>query len=104
VTVKAPLGVCIIGAAMGWALVAGCLYANSPGHATDAWTQFFDLVGLYPPGLFALVMTVLTVRFAFVRRVPPGTRTIVNAVLAGLEVLVVGVLLSYAAVVFFGRT
>jgi hypothetical protein len=84
---------------MGWALVAECLWANAPAHAIFEW---FGWWVLYPFGLFAVVMTVLTVGFAFVRRVSPSIRTTVNAVLAGIEVLVLAAFLWFAAVVFFG--
>jgi integral membrane sensor domain MASE1 len=99
-TVKAPLTVCVIGAVMGWALVAECLWASDPAHAILEW---FGWWVLYPFGLFALVMTALSVRFAFVRRVRPSIGTTVNALLAGIEVLVLGASLWLAAVVFVGR-
>jgi hypothetical protein len=101
VTVKAPLAVCLTGAALGWALVAGCFFliqmdANSTSHGPDAWATLVGLLGLYPSVPFALATTVLTVIFAFARQVSPGLRTAVIVVLAPIEA-VVGLMLLLAA-------
>jgi hypothetical protein len=84
--VKAPLGICIIGAAVGWALVyllAAPLYAAPDAHGTqsDNWAPLFIYPLIVVFGGFALLMTLLTVTFAFIRRVDPAVRTL--AVLLG---------------------
>jgi hypothetical protein len=104
VTVTAPLGVCLIGAAVGWVLVAGCyalIAMDANSHGPDAWASLFGDLGLYPSVPFAVVTTVLTVIFAFLRRVPRSVRTTVVAVLAPIEALVGLALLLVAAVAFF---
>jgi hypothetical protein len=102
VRVNAPLVVCLTGAAMGWALVAGCyalveMNTVTSGVNPDAWGLLFGTLGLYASVPFAVVTTVLTMIFAFVRRVPPGVRIAVFFVLAPIEAPI-GVLLLCAAV------
>jgi hypothetical protein len=106
--VKAPLGLCIAGAAVGWALVyllAAPLYAApaAPGTQHDNWAPLFIYPLIVVFGLFALLMTLLAVTFAFIRRVDPAVRTLAVLVGASEAFIVVALVALALWVDFAGR-